>query len=202
MIYDGFLNYHSVADLADELLLSDRHLRKLFVDYLGAPPTKIAKIHKSIFAKKLLLYSSRSVTDIAFASGFRSLRQFNDVFKNVFGTSPTMVRKELSIQSSTSTLLVNYKKPCDFFHILSFMKMRAMAGVEVIADNSYSRTFRTKEAKGYFTVTDNPEKSALDLQIDSDDIRCYMEIYHRVRKMFDLNNKFFTTIEQNEERRK
>jgi AraC family transcriptional regulator, regulatory protein of adaptative response / DNA-3-methyladenine glycosylase II len=193
MIYDGYLNYHSVADLANELLLSDRHLRMLFVEHLGVPPVKIAKMHKSLFAKKLLLFSNRSVTDIAYASGFRSLRQFNDVFKELFGTSPTMVRKELKSQGSAngnSTLLLKYKESFDFRQILSFMKMRAMDGVEVITDESYSRTFRTENADGYFTVTDTIDKSALELRIDSDDIRCYMEIYNRVRRMFDLDRDF------------
>ncbi|MBI9091443.1 MAG: methylphosphotriester-DNA--protein-cysteine methyltransferase family protein [Desulfobacterium sp.] len=88
-IYDGYLNYHSIQDLAKELLLSDRHLRKLFVDNLGVPPIKIARHHKSLFAKKLLLFSDQSITDIAFASGFGSIRQFNTVFKTVFGKTPT-----------------------------------------------------------------------------------------------------------------
>jgi AraC family transcriptional regulator of adaptative response / DNA-3-methyladenine glycosylase II len=73
MIYDGYLNYHSISELSKELLVSDRHLRKLFLDYLGVPPVKIARYHKALFAKKLLIYSDQSITDIAFASGFGSI---------------------------------------------------------------------------------------------------------------------------------
>ena len=68
MIYDGYLNFHSVADLAGELEVSDRHLRKLFIENLGVPPVKIARYHRAMFAKKLLMFSQQSVTDIAFAS--------------------------------------------------------------------------------------------------------------------------------------
>ena len=88
MIYDGYLNFHSVADLAGELKVSDRHLRKLFIENLGVPPVKIAKYHRAMFAKKLLMFSRQTVTDIAFASGFGSIRQFNQVFKEIFGIAP------------------------------------------------------------------------------------------------------------------
>jgi AraC family transcriptional regulator of adaptative response / DNA-3-methyladenine glycosylase II len=192
-IYDGYLNYNAIQDLAKELHLSDRHLRKLFVDHLGVPPIKIARYHKSLFAKKLLLFSDQSVTDIAFASGFGSIRQFNDVFKEIFGKPPTMVREESMTKKSSqdnTTLLLKYKKPFNFSHILSFMKPRAMKGMEVITENSYARTFRTDRAKGFFVVKDNPERSALELRIACDDIKCYMEIHNRVRRMFDLDTDF------------
>ncbi|WP_207680638.1 DNA-3-methyladenine glycosylase 2 family protein [Desulfonema magnum] len=193
MICDGYLNYHSIRELSKELLVSDRYLRKLFIDNLGVPPVKIAKYHKALFAKKLLIFSDQSVTDIAFASGFGSIRQFNDVFKAVFGKPPTMVRKESFNEKSASgntTLLLRYKKPFDFRQTFSFMKQRAMEGVEVFTENSYGRTFRTDHAKGFFTVTDSPEQSALELRIGCDDIKCYMDIYNRVRKVFDLDTDF------------
>ncbi len=192
-IYDGYLTYNAIQDLAEELQLSDRHLRKLFVDHLGVPPIKIARYHKSLFAKKLLLFSDQSVTDISFASGFGSIRQFNEVFKEVFGKTPTMVREDSKSKKSSqdnTTLLLKYKKPFIFGQILSFMKPRAMKGMEVITENSYARTFRTDRTKGFFVVKDNPERSALELRISCDDIKCYMEIHNRVRRMFDLDTDF------------
>ena len=98
-IYNGYLNYNSLNDLSKELSVSDRHLRQLFVEKLGVPPIKIARYHKSLFAKKLLLYSYHPITDIAFASGFNSIRQFNDTTKEIFGKTPTMIRKEESKSS-------------------------------------------------------------------------------------------------------
>ena len=193
MIYDGYLNYHSIKELSKELLVSDRHLRKLFMDNLGVPPVKIAKYHRALFSKKLLLFSNRSATDIAFASGFGSIRQFNHVFKETFGKTPTQFRNasidEKNNPDNTGFLL-KYKKPFDFEQILSFMKLRAIKGVELFTENSFSRTFRTDHAKGFFTVTDNPRKSALELQIGCDDIRCYMDIYHKIRRVFDLDTDF------------
>ncbi len=193
MIYDGYLNYHSIKELAGDLKVSDRHLRKLFIDNLGISPVRIAKYHRSLFAKKMLLFSDRPITDIAFASGFGSLRQFNHVFKEIFGTVPSNIKKEKgSIYSvgEKSTLLLFYQKPFDYSQIISFLRRRAVRGVEVVGENWYARTFRTARAKGYFTVKDNPDQSALALKIHCDDIKCYMEIYNKVRRMFDLNTNF------------
>ncbi len=193
MIYDGYLNHHSVTELAKELSLSDRHLRKLFIDSLRVPPVKIAKCHRALFAKKLLMFSDQSVTDIGFASGFGSLRQFNLVFTKIFGTPPSAVKKETAggyTEAGHTTLLLAYKKPLDFAQMISFLKRREVRGVEMVRDTSYAPTFRTKQSKGYFSLTDNPKKSGLELNINCDDIQCYMEIYNRVRRMVDLNTDF------------
>jgi len=85
---------------------------------------------------------------------------------------------------------LKYDKPFHFKQVLSFLKRRAMTGVEVVTETGYSRTFRMKNTRGFFTVTDNPDQSALELRIACDDIRCHMEIHNRVRKMFDLDTDF------------
>lgn len=190
MIYDGYLNDHSMSDLADELFVSDRHLRKLFIENLGIPPIKIAKYHKAIFAKKLLLFSKLSITEVAGAAGFGSTRQFNGVFKETFGATPSMLRKkgtEAGKNMGKIVLLLYYKEQFDFNKIVAFMKVREIKGIEVVTDNSYSRTFRDNGVKGYFTVSNNQNESALELNIHCDDIRCYMTVYYKVRKMFDLD---------------
>ena len=194
LIYDGYLNEHSLTELAGELAVSERHLRKLFVDNLGAPPVKIARYHKVFFAKKLLMSSDNSVADIAFASGFKSIRQFNDAFKNIFGNTPTTVRKQAGRckDSNTTTLLLRYSKPFNFPRMLDFMRPRAVKGMERVTETGYSRTFRTRRAQGFFSVRDDPSRSALELSIECDDIRCFMTIHNRVRRMFDLDTNFAT----------
>lgn len=190
MIYDGYLNYNSIQDLAKELFVSDRHLRKLFVDNLGIPPIKVAKYHKALFAKKLILFSDLSMTEISSAAGFGSTRQFNEVFKEIFGVTPTTVRngiKDKDNNDGRMSLLIQYKEPLDFIQMLAFMKDREIKGVEMVTENSYKRTFRLGNAKGYFEVLNNPYKSALELNVHCDDIRCYMSIYNKVRKMFNLD---------------
>ena len=191
MIYSGFLNYNSIKDLARELCISERQLRKLFSDSIGLPPIKISRYHKSVFAKKMLLSSSESITSIAFASGFRSTRQFNSTYKELFGESPSSTRKERSEGLSGKTnFLLHYKPPLDFGQMLAFLEPRLISGVEMIKGNMYLRTFRSRHARGWFSVCDRPELNALELSINSEDVRCYMEIYYRVRRMFDLDTDF------------
>jgi len=92
--------------------------------------------------------------------------------------------------SSGKTVLLKYKKPFDLSQVLSFMKPRAMAGVEVMTDTQYARTFRINTTKGFFVVKDCPEQSCLELEVTCDGIGCYPEIADRVRRMFDLDTDF------------
>ncbi|MGL1930908.1 MAG: helix-turn-helix domain-containing protein [Desulfotalea sp.] len=193
MIYDGYLHEHSIYDLASSLSISERHLRKLFIDNLGLSPGKIDRYHRVLFAKKMLLYSNKAITDVAFASGFGSLRQFNDVFKKIFATTPSALRKmETKVNSNCQStgLRINYKKPFDFKSILSFFRFRAIKGVEIVSEFSYSRSFRTENYTGFFVVKNNSEDSCLELTINCSDLRCYMTIYNKVRKMFDVDTDF------------
>lgn len=74
--------------------------------------------------------------------------------------------------------------------MIGFMRLRQLKGIEHITETSYSRTFRTADTKGYFTVRDNKIAQALELEISSEGINAYMDVYHRVRKMFDLTTDF------------
>jgi AraC family transcriptional regulator of adaptative response / DNA-3-methyladenine glycosylase II len=131
LIYKGFLNYKSLPEFADKLFISERHLRKLFVDNLGLFPVKIAKYHKSVFARKRIKNSDLPVTEIAFASGFGSIRQFNDIYKDVFGESPLESRKKSTADRQDKTVfLLPYRKPFDYGQVLSFIKPRIIPGVE------------------------------------------------------------------------
>lgn len=193
MIYEGYLHQHSVGELADSLSVSKRHLYQLFVDNLGSTPAKIDRYNKALFAKRLLVDSNHPIADVAFASGFSSLRQFNEVMRKIFNTTPTSIRKKCPIEvqkERTTLLIIRYKTPFDFALLLSFLKSRAIAGVEVITEKSYSRTFCTEHSEGHFSVVDNPCRSCLELRIQCNDLRCYMAIYHRVRRMFDIDTNF------------
>jgi 3-methyladenine DNA glycosylase/8-oxoguanine DNA glycosylase len=96
---------------------------------------------------------------------------------------------------NTPPLLLNYKKPFYFNQLISFMKPRAMEGVEIVTDISYARTFRIDGTKGFFIVTDNPKCAALELKIICSDTTCHTKIDKQVRKMFDLDTDF-TLINQ------
>src|SRR5206468_8118522 len=89
----GALNGHAVAELARELGVSERHLRRALERELGVSPVALAQTHRLLFAKRLLADTSLPVTRIAFASGFQSLRRFNSVFRERYRVSPSALRR-------------------------------------------------------------------------------------------------------------
>ena len=91
-IAEGALNDRSVAELAADLGVSERHLRRALQREMGVSPLELAQTHRLLLAKRLLAETALSVTDVAFASGFESLRRFNVVFRETYGMSPRALR--------------------------------------------------------------------------------------------------------------
>jgi AraC family transcriptional regulator of adaptative response / DNA-3-methyladenine glycosylase II len=89
----GALNGRSVADLAAELSVSERHLRRALQHEIGVSPVELAQTHRLLLAKRLLADTALPVTQIAFASGFQSLRRFNVAFRERYGLSPSALRR-------------------------------------------------------------------------------------------------------------
>lgn len=83
----------SLTDLADKLGVTDRHLRRLFSKHLGKSPMDLRRENRLSLATTLLEDSEGSIADIAYASGFQSLRRFNDVFKEEYGVPPSRWRQ-------------------------------------------------------------------------------------------------------------
>ena len=194
LIYEGYLNFNSVTDLAGEFYITSRHLRKLFQDNLGVSPVKVAMYHRAVFAKKLLVNSQLSITNIAYAAGFGSVRQFNDVYKKIFTITPSQTQKHKSndLVSDNNVLYIGYNEPFNYEQILQYLKLRAISGVEYVTNEIYSRTFRINGIKGYFTVSNNKQKSALELRIVSENIKVYMTVVNKVKRLFDLYTDFKT----------
>ena len=90
----GALNGRSVADLAAELGVSERHLRRALRREIGVSPLELAQTHRLLLARRLLADTGMPVIDIAFASGFESLRRFNVAFSERYGMSPSALRRQ------------------------------------------------------------------------------------------------------------
>jgi AraC family transcriptional regulator of adaptative response / DNA-3-methyladenine glycosylase II len=118
----GALNGQSVADLAGELGVSERHLRRALERELGVAPGELAQTHRLLLAKRLLAETSLPVTRVAFASGFQSLRRFNAVFRERYRLSPSALRRSAPSKSAgpatpagdSVTLTLAYRPPLDW----------------------------------------------------------------------------------------
>lgn len=93
LIDEGFLDSGSVEELAQRLGIGSRHLVRLFTEHVGASPTQVAATRRVQRAKRLIDETSLSLSEIAFASGFGSIRRFNDAFKATYGRAPSLFRR-------------------------------------------------------------------------------------------------------------
>lgn len=93
LIGDGFLDAHSVSDLALKLGMGERHLLRLFKKHIGASPSQTAATLRLQKAKRLLDTTNMSISEIAFESGFKSIRRFNDAFKSLYGRAPSSIKR-------------------------------------------------------------------------------------------------------------
>lgn len=193
-IADGFLNDNNVPALADKLGIGERHFRRLFQKHMGTTPKNVAQTRRLLMAKQLLTESHLSVTDIAHAAGFQSLRRFNDSLKRNFRLSPSDIRKKHSQTTDKTTdksadliLKLDYSPPYNWDQILKYLGPRATPGVEHVHDNSYSRTFHLNGKTGSFTVCPLAGQNTLSVSIRTGDITSLPLILSRIRNIFDLD---------------
>ena len=100
----------------------------------------------------MLLESSIPVTEIAYSSGFNSLRRFNDAFKKMFDRSPRQLRsKERSYETNDIEITLPYRPGYQFAHMLDFLSARCITGVEKVQDGIYSRTIRYLNTYGDYS---------------------------------------------------
>ncbi|HTC26915.1 bifunctional transcriptional activator/DNA repair enzyme AdaA, partial [Dyella sp.] len=142
LIEGGLLQDHPIDELARRVGVGARQLRRLFVERLGAPPIDVHTTRRLLFAKQLLTETRMPVTDVALASGFGSLRRFNAAFAQANRIAPRDLRRHPNAGSDDGlSLRLNYRPPYDFPSMLTFLRGRALPGIEVVDDESYSRVF-------------------------------------------------------------
>ena len=128
LIGDGSLDRDGVEALADRLGVTARHLRRLFVQHLGAAPIDVALIRRVHFAKKLIDETPLPIAQIAFASGFGSLRRFNGEIRRTFSRTPTELRKLARAHAAASgcyRFRLAYRPPYDWEQVIGFLEARA-----------------------------------------------------------------------------
>jgi AraC family transcriptional regulator of adaptative response / DNA-3-methyladenine glycosylase II len=158
MIIDGALDGGTEAALADRVGMSSRHLRRLFLKHLGASPDQFARSRRAHFARRLLDDTDLTVLDIAFASGFGSLRQFNRTMREVFRASPTELRNRRQradrlVADGGLALRLPVLPGYDWDAVRTFLAVRATPGVEAVEGGTYRRTITVDGAPGVLEVS-------------------------------------------------
>lgn len=188
LIDDGLLDSAPVSVLAQRVGVSDRHLRRLFVDVLGASPVQVAATRRLLFARQLLNQTRLGMTDIALASGYGSVRRFNAAFREHYGMPPREMRRgRAGGQGDALELRLSWRPPFDFAGTLAFLARRALPGLEIVDDDVYQRRFVLDGEPGMLEVTACEHESALRLRVQHRQVRTLPDIVARVRRLFDLD---------------
>jgi AraC family transcriptional regulator of adaptative response / DNA-3-methyladenine glycosylase II len=189
LIHEGALDRESVDELAARLGIGSRHLHRLFIQHVGASPLAVAQTRRLHFAKHLIDDTRLAMTDIALASGFGSLRRFNDAFRSTYGRAPRDLRRERRNAAVDDALRLRfaYRPPYDWTAIRDFLGTRAIPGVERVAGDSYARSVSVSGKLGWIEVRPVPKVDALELAVHGLGAESLFVVVTRVRQMFDLS---------------
>jgi len=177
--------------IAAQFELSSRQIRRILQSELGLSPIELLQTRRLLLAKQLLTETRMPVTQVAFASGFASLRRFNAAFGSRYGMPPSRLRKTAADgdgagPSDSSTLRLGYRPPYDWDGILAFLAGRALTGVEAVTADAYLRTVACGKTRGWIRVTHAPAKQALQVEFAHSLAPALPALLGRLRNLFDL----------------
>ena len=188
LIEHGALDDGDVEALADRLGVGERQLRRLFRQHLGASPIAVAQTRRVLLAKQLIHETRLPMAEVALASGFGSIRRFNETFAQLFGRSPSALRRTEGEVSAGPrgevAVLLRYKPPYDWPGMMSFLAARAIPGVERVGE-TYARTIDIGGVMGTVEVSPT-DKGALKAVIRFPVLSALPNIIARLRRVFDL----------------
>lgn len=182
-----------LEEIAAQFHLSSRQLRRIIQKELGVSPIELMQTRRLLLSKQLLTETKLPVTEIAFASGFSSLRRFNDAFSTHYRMPPTRLRKAAAEKgyplaaTDTSTLRLTYRPPYDWAGILEFLRGRTIKDVECVTAESYARTVRLGRHTGWIRVSHAPAKHALLVEFTHSLTPVLPALLGRLRNLFDLS---------------
>jgi AraC family transcriptional regulator, regulatory protein of adaptative response / DNA-3-methyladenine glycosylase II len=188
LIEAGGLDETDVEGLANRLGVGARQLRRLFHKHVGASPIAVAQTRRVLLAKQLIHETSLPMAQVALASGFNSVRRFNEIFLHLFGRSPATLRRgrdKARHEAGALSVRLAYRPPYDWDAMLSFLKDRAIPGVEIISGNIYRRTITIGDNHGLVSVAP-ADRNRVDVSVRFPDMAALPQIIARVRRVFDL----------------
>ncbi|WP_199273122.1 DNA-3-methyladenine glycosylase 2 family protein [Streptomyces broussonetiae] len=211
LIADGVVDREGVAGLASRLGYSARQVQRQLTAELGAGPVALARAQRAHTARVLLQTTDLPITEIAFASGFASVRQFNDTVREVYASTPTEVRAAAprgrgrggrrAAPGTGIPLRLAHRGPYQAAAVFDQLAAEAVTGVEELSGprggRTYRRTLRLPYGTGIVAVeerTRGPRTSTgtrpggwLDARLHLTDPRDLTTAVQRLRRLLDLD---------------
>jgi len=189
LIADGTVDREGVPGLAKRLGFSERHLRRLLAEQVGASPVALARAQRANTARLLIESTAMPFADAAFAAGFHSVRQFNDTISDVFASTPSEMRRRSKGASprplGVVELRLSCREPFDGAALLRFLEVRAVPGLEDVSGDTYRRALTLAHGTGVVELT--PEVCAVRCVLRLDDLRDLATAVARCRRLLDLD---------------
>lgn len=195
LIEDRAIDSDGLVGVASSLGITDRHLRRVFGAEFGVSPVEFAQTQRLLLAKRLLTDTGLPITEVAFASGFGSLRRFNALFKQRYRLQPGQLRRRVNGKTMPVADALNFelsfRPPYDWPAMRAFLGARAIAGVEMLDDSRYRRTVRVtaegKDYSGWVEIGLSPKKPALQVVVSSSLTRVLPLVLGRIKALMDLS---------------
>src|SRR5690606_23995809 len=199
-IADGVVEREGVPGLAARLGYSPRHLTRLLTAELGAGPLALARAQRAQTARMLLIGTDMPVSDVAFAAGFASIRQFNDTMRGVFGLTPGELRARRRTAAAPTaagtpavpdavgpylSLALPLRGPFDAAGLFAWMRARALPAVERADADGYERTVALPAGPAWFRLRADGDRVRLDARLSR--LSDLAALVARVRRLFDLD---------------
>jgi AraC family transcriptional regulator of adaptative response / DNA-3-methyladenine glycosylase II len=189
LIGDGIVDREGVPGLAERLGFSDRHLRRLLSEQVGASPVALARAQRANTARVLIESTAMPLAEAALAAGFHSVRQFNDTIRDVFAATPSELRDRSNRARPRSPgvveLRLSCREPFDGAALLRFLELRAVRGLEDVSGGTYRRGLTLPHGTGIVELT--PELRAVRCLLHLDDLRDLAAAVARCRRLLDLD---------------
>ena len=192
LIDGGALDEAGVEALASRLGVSGRWLRRLFAEQIGASPLAVARTRRVHFARRLLDQTDLPITDVAFSSGFSSLRRFHHAMRATFRRTPRELRRSAGgsrpsrPHDGVVELRLPARAPFDPAPLLAFLAARAIPGVEEGGARGYRRTVSLGGSRGVLDVRPDAESGGLRLGVTRVETARLIDLVERVIRVFDL----------------
>jgi AraC family transcriptional regulator of adaptative response / DNA-3-methyladenine glycosylase II len=188
-IEEGYLCDADLETLAAEFSISSRQLRRVVEHEYGVTPVELAQTRRLLLAKQLLTDTQLKMADVAFASGFASVRRFNHLFRTRYGLNPTAMRRSRTPEAAGGaiTLKLGYRPPLAWSALSGFLTSRGAICTERLDRGRYLRTVRLNGHVGWIAVAPAKQQNVLCVDVATSLLPVLTPLLVRLRRLFDLD---------------